>query len=85
MYVTLELNVTDSGLDIPLTGSMGVGHESARQETEATKKLPHNFTNINNRKIFRNSLMQLYPNSILLHEFGAFTNAEQEMSAKMTN
>ena len=36
-YVMLELNETNCGLNLPLTGSMGVGHWRAREETDATQ------------------------------------------------
>ena len=37
VYVTLELNETDCGLNVPLIGSMGVEHWRAREETDATQ------------------------------------------------
>ena len=37
------------------------------------------------QEIYRNSLTQLYPNSIQLHVLGAFTSVEQEKGVKMPN
>ena len=56
MYVTLELNETDCGLNAPLTGSMGVGQGRAKENMDVTTLIQHGFTNINNENPFRNSL-----------------------------
>ena len=64
VYVMLELNETNGGLNALLTGLVGAGHGRAREETDITNYFQHGLTNINNGKPFRSSLTQLSPNSI---------------------
>ena len=64
VYVMLELNETNGGINALLTGLVGVGHGRAREETDMTKYFQHGSTNINNEKHFRSSFTQLLPTSI---------------------
>ena len=66
VYVMLELNETNGGINALLTGLVGVGHGGggAREKTDITNYFQHGLTNINNEKPFRSSLMQLSPNSM---------------------